>query len=78
MIKARMKDMLIIGLSDENIKRLKEGKLILFRPSEIGFGEIPINAVMIMAGKIEKEMREDFVGKGYITRRTKILGDPDV
>jgi hypothetical protein len=57
MIKALAGDMIIIGLSDENMKRLKEDQPIHFNLSELGLEN---REVLIFAGKDEESMAEHF------------------
>lgn len=53
MIKAKTSKGIILGLSDENLERLKAGQPIVFNLSELG---LPDNEVMIFNGKTEQDM----------------------
>ena len=54
MIKAKKGNMLILGLSDENIERLKRDEPIKFNMSAVGFPDID---VFIFSGKDEQTMQ---------------------
>jgi hypothetical protein len=68
MIKARKDNTIILGLSDENIKRLKEGQPIKFNLKEHGFSDIE---VFIFNGKDEESMYLNFINN--IGTKTKLL-----
>lgn len=53
MIKAKKDNVLILGLSDENLTRLKKGQPIKFNLNELGMEDIE---VVIFNGKDEQEM----------------------
>jgi hypothetical protein len=53
MVKARKDNNVILGLSEENVKRLKDGKPIRFNMKELGFDDIWI---YIFTGKTEESM----------------------
>jgi len=54
MIKAKTSDgKIILGLSEENIIRLKQGKPIAINLKEMGVGDIPL---FIMYGKTEADI----------------------
>lgn len=53
MVKARKGDNIIIGLSDENMKRLKKGEPIRFNLKELHAGDI---TVYIFNGRTEDSM----------------------
>lgn len=53
MIKFKKGNTIVLGLSDENISRLKDGQPIKFNLSELG---LPDNTVIIFNGKTEDEM----------------------
>lgn len=55
MIKAKKGYQLILGLSDENIRRLKNDEPIKFNMKDVGFGDIE---VFIFAGKDEQTMQQ--------------------
>lgn len=54
------KDMLIIGLSDENLRLLREGRPIKFNAKDVGF---PHMDIMIFNGRTETEMYETIYDK---------------
>lgn len=61
MIKALLKgegqeDILILGLSDENVRRLKKGNPIGFNLSEVGLSP---TKVFIIQGETEQSMKEE-------------------
>lgn len=60
MIKAKQGNTLILGLSDENLKRLKNGEPIKFNMKEVGFDNID---VVIFNGKDEQKMKNDLKHK---------------
>lgn len=53
MVKFKKGNTLVLGLSDENIARLKDGQPIKFNLNEVGMGD---NIVIIFNGKTEDEM----------------------
>jgi len=59
MIKAKLtgkdKEVMLLGLSKENILRLQSGDPILTTAKEMGFGDFDI---IIMAGETEEEIQE--------------------
>ncbi len=55
MMKAKKGNMLILGLSDENLRRLKNDEPIKFNMVEVGFPDID---VLIFNGKDEQTMRQ--------------------
>lgn len=55
MIKAKKGNMIILGLSDENIERLKSGQPIKFNLKELGLSDME---VLIFNGKTEQVMYE--------------------
>lgn len=57
MIKLKKGNLMIIGLSDENLKRLKEDKPIKFNMKVLGFPDID---VIIFNGKDEQTMVKIF------------------
>jgi hypothetical protein len=57
MVKALTKDTIILGLSDENLKRLKNGEPIKFNLNELGLDNMN---VVIFNGKDEQEMYKMF------------------
>jgi hypothetical protein len=58
--KGRSKDrnVMIVGLSDENLKRLQEGQPILTEMDHVGFPQLDL---VIMHGKTEDDLREDLM-----------------
>lgn len=54
MIKAKKGNMLIIGLSDENLRRLKNNEPIKFNMQEVGMNDID---VFIFNGRDEQTMQ---------------------
>lgn len=60
MIKAKKDNVMVLGLSDENMRRLKEGEPIKFNMAELGFSDIE---VFIFNGRTEQEMQQLFKDK---------------
>lgn len=60
MIKAKQGNLMILGLSEENIDRLKKDEPISFNMKELGFPDIE---VFIFTGKTEHEMKLLFKDK---------------
>lgn len=61
MIKAVAGNAVILGLSDENMKRLSEGKPIKFNLKDLN---LPIDLdIVIFNGRTEEEMYKDFLDK---------------
>lgn len=58
MIKAKNKDTIVLGLSDENMKRLSQGSPILFNLKELG---LPPMDVLIFNGRTEDSMYEAMI-----------------
>ena len=58
MLKAKMGDTVIIGLSDENMKRLKNDQPIKFSLKEIGLGK---GEMFIFNGTTEESMKDDLL-----------------
>ena len=56
MIKAKKGNQLILGLSDENMRRLKNNEPISFNLKEVGFGDID---VFIFNGRTEYDMKNE-------------------
>lgn len=67
MIKALQGNKIILGLSDENLRRLKNNEPIRFNLNELGIGDYD---VIIFNGKTEQSMKESM--KDKITHRTII------
>ena len=64
MIKARVENNLIFGLSSINVDKLKEGKPIAFNLSELGLDKIEDFdydkiRIIIMSGETEEAIEED-------------------
>ena len=57
MIKLRKGNMMVIGLSDENMRRIKAGQPVKFNMSVLGFSDIE---VYIFNGKDEQTMAKMF------------------
>jgi len=55
MVKALKGNMIVLGLSDENMKRLKQDQPIKFNLKELGLGDYD---VFIFNGKTEQSMYE--------------------
>lgn len=53
-----------LGLSEENIKRLRKGEPILVRGDEIGFSDMDIT---IFYGETEEVMYQDLKKAGLVT-----------
>lgn len=60
MIRAKGKngtrDLMILGLSAENVKRLQEGKPVLKAMDDVGFPELDL---LVLHGETEDDIRED-------------------
>lgn len=70
MLKAKRGNQLVIGLSDENLKRLGKDQPIKFNMSDIGFPDIE---VFIFNGKNEQAMQS--MMKDAINPFTTIIKD---
>lgn len=57
MMKLRKGNSIVLGLSDENIRRLKEGNPIKFNLVELGMSDVD---VFIYNGRDEQSMYKDF------------------
>lgn len=55
MVKAVIGGKVILGLSDENVKRLKDDQPIMFNLKELGLSDTD---VIIMNGKTEESIKE--------------------
>lgn len=81
MIKATIADregrprMLLLGLSHENLNRLRGGEPIKFNQQEVGFTDDV--EVLIFAGKTEAEIVAEFEQRGLINDQTIKTGVPD-
>lgn len=63
MLKARAGDLVLIGLSDENLKRLKEGKPIKFPGADLKLEGV--GNVVIFNAPTEADMERLLVEQGY-------------
>lgn len=70
MMKAKIGNTMVLGLSDKNLELLKAGKPIKFNMDEIGMGDI---IVLIFNEKDEDAMREKM--KDMINPKTTIVHD---
>jgi hypothetical protein len=70
MIKAKKGNLLILGLSDENMERLKKGEPIKFNLNELGAGD---QDVLIFNGRTEQSMYEEM--KEYIHPLKTVLNN---
>lgn len=59
MLKARINNTLIIGLSEDNTQRLKQGKPIVFSAAEFGLPELNKYNVLIMYGVTEGAIKRE-------------------
>ncbi len=78
---ARLKDggkkMLAMGLSFENLRRLKDGKPVSFALSDLGLDGGEIGEIMIFAGETEESITNDLVSKGWLNRDRLVYQEPD-
>lgn len=65
MIKFKGGNLIGFGLSEDNVKNLKQGKLIYINMEEMGFNDIQ---VMIFYGKTEQDMQNDL--SEFISEKT--------
>lgn len=63
MIKAIQGNRIILGLSDENIRRLQKDEPIKFNLKELGFEDFE---VLIFNGKTEQDMQKTLIDAGLI------------
>jgi hypothetical protein len=70
MVRAKAKNLALMGLSDRNVELLKEGKPISFNLKEIGFSE-DIN-IVIFHGKTEEDMKNHLIKEGMVVPSTVI------
>ncbi len=75
MIKAKVGNTIILGLSDINIEKLKNNEPILFNLKEAGIEDIDVN-VMIFNGRTEESMMESMMKD--MSLDTKIRTNDDV
>ena len=69
-------ELLIFGLSRENIKRLTSGQPIRLRRETHGDGIPEGWSVVIVFGETELEMKRQFEASGMISPKTKVIIDP--
>jgi glutamine amidotransferase PdxT len=72
MIKAKKGKMMILGLSDENLKRLKRDQPIKFNMKDLGFDDVD---VFIFNGKDEQVMQKMMSDAGLIDPIKTIIKD---
>lgn len=72
MMKAKMGNMIILGLSDENMKRLSQNQPIKFNLKEMGLDDMD---VLIFNGKDEQAMKKMMIDAGLIHPTKTILKD---
>lgn len=73
MIKARIgEDIWLLGLSEENLTRLRQGKTITVDFSKVAEGK-PAKKIIVMYGKTEADMKLQL--DPYIDANTRILGE---
>lgn len=68
MLKAKFAKTAILGISKENVKRLKDGQPILLNLSDIG---LPDQEIMIMYGETEKSIAKQLNDEFSIAQRKK-------
>lgn len=72
MIKAKFGDTgLLIGLSEENVKRLKAGQPIAFDMSAVG---LPPGRCVIIYGQTEDRIAKDLADGGFLPALSEIKG----
>lgn len=72
MVKAVKGNMIILGLSDENLNRLKKDQPIKFNLQELG---LPDYDVVIFNGKTEQDMKTQMIKVGLIHPTETIIKD---
>ena len=72
MIKSRVNNHIILGLSDLNIERLQKGMAIRFNLRDLG-PDLPPMEVAIFNGRTEETMYEEF--KDFITANTEVRNE---
>lgn len=72
MVKALKGNMIFLGLSDENIKRLKQDQPIKFNLKDLGLQDME---VVIFNGKSEFEMKQMMFKAGLINPNKTIIKD---
>lgn len=72
MMKARMGKTLILGLSDENMKRLSQNQPIKFNLQEMGMEDMD---VLIFNGKDEQAMKKMMIDANLIHPTKTIIKD---
>ncbi len=76
MIKARTDNTFIFGLSENNVKKLKEGMPILFNLKEQGLGDIDMN-VLICYGETEHHIVKELNEHGLVDPMKTNFQSPD-
>lgn len=71
-MKAKKGNMMILGLSDENLKRLARDQPIKFNMAELGFPDID---VLIFNGKDEEAMKKMMFKSGLVDPIKTIIKD---
>lgn len=66
-------DVLLLGLSWQNLDRLRKGQPIAFDMAEV---DLPPMKVMIFADETEEKIMAAFEGKGLIDNETIKRGEP--
>lgn len=69
-------EILFLGLSRENLRRLQEGQPIRIRRVSHGEGVPEGWEIVILFGETEKAMKSDFEKHGLIGPETKVHVDP--
>lgn len=62
MMKLRADNLIVFGLSEENVKRLKEGRPIFFDGAEL---VLPGMKFAIIYGTTEQQMEQDLINAGF-------------
>ena len=60
MIKAKHNDLVILGITDENIKRMRAGQPMFFNLKDLG---LPNQQVMILTGETEGDIYKTLTGR---------------
>ncbi len=69
--------LILVGLSDENVKRLLQGKPIYIGEKHAGQGALPPGYELgIMHGKTEQDIYDQFKAEGLIKETTIVTKDP--
>lgn len=70
------KELLILGLSDMNMQKMKEGRPLHIRREIHGEGIPEGWEIIIMNGRTEKEMADQFRAMGIINQDTEVQMQP--